>query len=87
MINKECINNENDCHVPLIKKKLWIIEFEIKGSNSRGCAIVLAGNPNEASTILKSEGLYNGSPQDYMIYRIEEIISSPNSMLIAEQIV
>lgn len=87
MINEECINNENDCHVPPVKKKLWIIEFEIRGGNSRGCAVVKAGNPNEASRVLKSEGLYNGNSQNYMIYRIEEIVPSPETMLICEQIV
>ena len=86
MVNKECINNESDCHVPPVNKKLWIIEFEIR-NDGRGCAVVKAGNPSEASRVLKSEGLYNGSPIDYMIYRIEEIVLSPETMLICEQIV
>ena len=87
MVNKECLNNESDCHVPPpINKKLWIIEFEIR-NDGRGCAVVKAGNPNEASRVLKSEGLYNGSPSDYMIYRIEEIVPSPDTMLICEQVV
>lgn len=41
----------------------------------------------EASMVLKSEGLYNGSPIDYRIYRIEEIVPSPETMLICEKIV
>lgn len=86
MVNKECINNESDCHVPTVNKKLWIIEFKTR-NNDRGCAVVKAGNPSEASRVLKSEGLYNGSPIDYMIYRIEEIVPSPETMLICEQIV
>lgn len=86
MVNEECINNESDCHVPPVNKKLWIIEFEIR-NDGRGCAVVKAGNPNEASMVLKSEGLYNGSPIDYRIYRIEEIVPSPETMLICEQIV
>ena len=86
MVNKECINNESDCHVPPMNKKLWIIEFEIR-NDGRGCAVVKAGNSNEASMVLKSEGLYNGSPIDYRIYRIEEIVPSPETMLICEQII
>lgn len=87
MVNKECLNNESDCHVPLpINKKLWIIEFEIR-NNGKGCAVVKAGNPKEADRVLKSEGLYNGSPSDYLIYRIEEIVPSPDTMLICEQVV
>lgn len=86
MVNKECMNNESDCHVPPVNKKLWIIEFEIR-NDGRGCAVVKAGNPNEASRVLKSEGLYNGNPVNYMIYRIEEIVPSPETMLICEQIV
>lgn len=86
MVNESIINNESDCHVPPVNKKLWIIEFETR-DNSRGCAVVKAANPNEASRVLKSEGLYNGNPEDYMINRIEEIISSPDTMLICEQVV
>lgn len=86
MVNKECVNNENDCHVPPVNKRLWIIEFDIKG-DGRGCAVVKASNPNEASRVLKSEGLYNSNPINYMIYRIEEIIPSPDTMLICEQVV
>lgn len=68
------------------EQKLWIIEFDIKG-DGRGCAVVKASNPNEASRVLKSEGLYNSNSINYMIYRIEEIIPSPDTMLICEQVV
>lgn len=86
MVNESIINNDSDCHVPSVNKRLWIIEFDIKG-DGRGCAVVKASNPNEASRVLKSEGLYNSNPINYMIYRIEEIIPSPDTMLICEQVV
>lgn len=87
MVNEECINNENDCHVPPVNKKLWIVEFEIAGGKSKGCAVVKASNPNMAYQLLKSEGTYNSTPDSYKVIRIEEINSSPLSMLLCEQIV
>lgn len=68
------------------EQKLWIIEFRVKNIGN-GCAVVKAFNPKEAETLLKSEGTFNGVPFLYEISRIEEIVSSPDSMLIAEQIV
>lgn len=73
-----------DCAVK--EQKLWIIEFEIK-TLGKGCAVVKASNPKEAETLLKSEGTFNGVGYLYSIIRIEEIVPSPDSMLIAEQIV
>ncbi len=72
----------NDCN------KLWIIEFSINNLENiiKGCAVVKANNPKTAEFLLKSEGIYNGTPHSYKITRIEEIIPSPDSMLIAEQI-
>ena len=67
------------------EQKLWIIEYRVKDVGN-GCAVVKAGNPKEAETLLKSEGMYNGMPYMYNIIRIEEIIPSPDSMLISEQI-
>lgn len=86
MINEQCLNTNHDCHVPPVEnKRLWIVEFTIKNIG-KGCAVVKAGNPKEAETLLKSEGMYNGMSYMYNIIRIEEIIPSPDSMLIAEQI-
>lgn len=85
MVNEECINNESDCHVPPLNNKLWIIEFDVKGVGN-GCAVVKASNPKEAESILKKDGVFNGSPILYSITRIEEIKESPENMLIAEQI-
>ena len=68
------------------EKKLWIIEFRIENIGN-GCAVVKADNPKEAEDILKSEGVYNGMKTLYVITRIEEIVPSPDSMLLAEQVV
>lgn len=68
------------------EQKLWIIEFKVKNVGN-GCAVVKAFNPKEAETLLKSEGTFNGMGYLYSITRIEEIVPSPDSMLIAEQIV
>lgn len=74
--NTECATKE---------QKLWIVEFRVKNIGN-GCAVVKAFNPKEAVTLLKSEGVYNGMPCLYDIIRVEEIVPSPDSMLIAEQI-
>ena len=84
MVNNECINNDCDVYVPPVRNRLWIIEFEVRHTG-RGCAVVKAGNPELASRVLKSEGIFNGSPKDYIIKRIEEIIESPETMLLCEQ--
>ena len=64
--------------------KLWIVEFTVNKKN--GCAVVKAPNHKVVETILRTKGIYNGTPHLYKITRIEEIIESPESMLIAEQI-
>lgn len=75
--------DETDCAVK--EQKFWIIEFRVKNIGN-GCAVVKAFNPKEAATLLKSEGVFNGMPYLYDIIRVEEIVPSPDSMLIAEQI-
>lgn len=80
--NRDRVDN-TDCAVK--EQKLWIIEFEVK-TLGKGCAVVKAFNPKEAETLLKSEGVYNGMSYLYDIIRVEEIVPSPDSMLIAEQI-
>lgn len=67
------------------EQKLWIVEFRVKNIGN-GCAVVKAFNSKEAETLLKSEGAFNGTPYLYDIIRVEEIVPSPDSMLIAEQI-
>ena len=81
--NRDRVDN-TDCAVK--EQKLWIIEFRVKNIGN-GCAVVKATNPKEAETLLRSEGTFNGMPYLYEISRIEEIVPSPDSMLIAEQIV
>ena len=68
------------------EQRLWVIEYTASLVGN-GCAVVKAGNPKEAETILRSEGMLNGTSHSYRIIRIEEIIPSPDSMLLAEQIV
>lgn len=67
------------------EQRLWVIEFSVKNMG-KGCAVVRAYSPKEAERLLRSEGILNGTPSLYDITRIEEIVSSPDSMLIAEQI-
>lgn len=67
------------------EQRLWVIEFSVKNMG-KGCAVVKAYSPKEAERLLKSEGILNGTSSLYDITRIEEIIPSPDSMLIAEQI-
>ena len=81
--NRDRVDN-TDCAVK--EQKLWIIEFEVK-TLGKGCAVVKAFNPKEAETLLKSGGAFNGMSYLYDIIRVEEIVPSPDSMLIAEQIV
>lgn len=67
------------------EQRLWVIEFSVKNMGN-GCAVVKARSPREAERLLRSEGVLNGNPSLYDITRMEEIVSSPDSMLIAEQI-
>lgn len=70
--------------------KLWVLEFNINplvtDKNTKGCAVVKAGNSNEAISLLKAGGYYNGTPKAYNVTRVEEIVESPDKMLICEQI-
>ena len=67
------------------EQRLWVIEFNVRNMG-KGCAVVKAYSPKEAERLLRSEGILNGTPSLYDITRIEEIVPSPDSMLIAEQI-
>ena len=49
--------------------------------------MVKAPNAEEANQILMANGMYNGSPQDYLITKTEEIIVPPCCGLMAEQTV
>lgn len=69
-----------------VKKRLWAVDFDVKNV-SKGCAVIKADNPDAAVQILKTEGIYNGTPHVYKVTRVEEIIPSPEEMLISEQVV
>lgn len=75
----------NECKEQNQDASLWLINFEVKGVGT-GTAIVKAKGPKTASMILKNNGSYNGTPGRYNIYQIEEIIQSPDEMLISEQV-
>lgn len=77
--------NRDRKDICVTKLSLWIIEFLINNTYT-GCAVVKASNPKEAESLLKKDGIFNGSPNMYKITRIEEINESPETMLICEQI-
>lgn len=77
-------NRTDKCEVKETPR-LWILEFNIK-NGTKGCAVVKANNPNNAIRMLFAGGQYNGTPTVYEVTRIEEIIESPDEMLICEQI-
>ena len=77
------VNNDNELGKGT--QRLWVIEFNVL--KNKGCAVVKAENSKKAELLLKAEGSYNGQPNDYKITRIEEILPSPSSMLLAEQII
>lgn len=66
-------------------QRLWIVEFEIN-KFSKGCAVVKSPDIKGVESLLKTQGTFNGTPNVYKITRIEEIVMSPDSMLICEQI-
>lgn len=55
--------------------------------DGKGIAMVKAPNAEEANQILIANGMYNGSPQDYLITKTEEIVVPPCCGLMAEQTV
>ena len=77
------INNDNELGKGT--QRLWVIEFDI--FKNKGCAVVKAENSKKAELLLKAEGSYNGQSNKYEITRVEEILPSPSSMLLAEQII
>ena len=66
--------------------QLWVMEYEVNGVG-KGCAMAKAINAKEAVNILKSSGLYNGTPRLYNVTRVEQIIVPPCNGLMAEQVV
>lgn len=78
-------DREDIKEVAVKEMRLWVIEYSIKNVGN-GCAVVKATNPAEAEMLLKTQGNFNGMSYMYKITRIEEIIPSPDSMLICEQL-
>ena len=66
---------------------LYVCKYNIAYGN--GMVLVAARNPNaeEANQILIANGMYNGSPQDYLITKTEEIVVPPCCGLMAKQTV
>lgn len=69
-----------------IPPRLWVITYDLRAIG-KGIAMVKAPNVEEANQILIANGMYNGSPQDYLITKTEEIVVPPCCGLIAEQTV
>ena len=87
-VSPDCIT-PNKYREDFEELKLWIIEFELFVSGSiitKGCAVVKAKNASEAITILTKDGMYNATPNKYSVIRVAEIVPSPSSMLLCEQI-
>lgn len=66
--------------------KLWVIEFNVRAIG-KGCAIVKAHKPEDASQILKTSGMYNGNPESYLITKIQEVVVPPCCGLMAEEVI
>ena len=62
----------------------YIITFTV--NNVKGCAVAKAATPNDAISLLRSDGFYNGTPDIYKIQSVELIPESPAAMLVCEQI-
>lgn len=73
------------CPVEESPMRLWILEFTVYGFG-KGCAVVKANNAKKAEQNLKSEGMFNGTPEMYEVTRVEEIIEPPCNGLMCEQI-
>ena len=68
----------------LLPTRLWVITYNLRGVG-KGIAMVKASNANDAEQILKTNGMYNGAQSEYLVTKIEEIITPPCCGLIVEQ--
>ena len=64
------------------KPRLWVIDYAVNGVE--GVAVVKASNPKRAGEILESESKYNSYKGKFRVIKIEEILESPDEMLIME---
>lgn len=76
---------DKDCKDIDVKPRLWSLVFTVKGEG-KGCAVVKALDSKNAINVLKSEGFYNGTSYLYEVESVEEIIESPDTMLVSEQV-
>ena len=71
------------------KNVLWILEVEFfdreEGKDVKGIAVVKAHNAKEAIDTYTNSCMYNGQARLIKVTRCEEIVPSPDSMLICEQ--
>lgn len=66
-----------------ISPGLWVITYDLRAIG-KGIAMVKAPNAEEVNQILIANGMYNGSLQDYLITKTEEIVIPPCCGLMAE---
>ena len=78
--NLECAVHESTA---LLTTRFWLISFNLN-SGGQGVSMVKADNANMAERILKSSCIYNGTPNSYQVYLIEEIDVPPCCGLMAE---
>lgn len=64
------------------KPRLWVIDYTV--NEVEGVAVVKAYNPKRVGEILESESKYNSYKGKFKIVKIEEILESPDEMLIME---
>lgn len=69
---------------PIETLRLWVVVFNVR-AKGKGCAMVKASNANDAEQILKTNGMYNGTQSEYLVTKIEEIITPPCCGLMVEQ--
>lgn len=61
---------------------LWVIRYSVNGIS--GCAICAADSSKKAEIILKTEGSFNASPENYQILSIQDIAYPATSGLIVD---
>ena len=55
---------------------LWVVTYDSRAAG-KGIAMVKAPDAEEACQILTADGMYNGSPQDYLVTKTEETAVPP----------
>lgn len=81
LVKDVMVEDEKDSLFP---SRLWVITYDLRGVG-KGIAMVKASNANDAAQILKTNGMYNGTQSEYLVTKIEEIITPPCCGLMAEQ--